>query len=56
MITKTSALLRWSAIGGLCLLLAVLIPLTWITHLLSGGSLTVAERAKAKLARLKGGA
>jgi hypothetical protein len=47
----TRALRRWSAIGGLALLLAVLIPLTWIAHRLTGGGLRVAEWAKARFRR-----
>lgn len=46
------ALARWSAILGLCLVVAVTIPLTWITHKMTGGGLWIAERAKRELNRL----
>lgn len=46
-----SALVRWSAIGGLCLSLAILIPVTWILKKLTGGGLWIAEHAKAELKR-----
>lgn len=49
MLKTSRALLRWLAIGGLSVLLAILIPLTWITHKLTGGGLWIAERAKDRL-------
>lgn len=49
-----SALARWSAIGGLWLLILALIPLTALTHWLSGRGLFVAEWAKHQLSDLRG--
>lgn len=46
------ALVRWSAILGLCLIAGVTIPLAWVTHKVSGGSLTAAEWAKRELKAL----
>jgi hypothetical protein len=46
------ALLRWPAICGLAVLLAVLIPLTWLSHKVTGAGLIAAEWAKAEFKRL----
>lgn len=46
--------MRWSALFGLGLILAVLIPLTALLRLLTGASLHAAEWAKAEFARLWG--
>jgi hypothetical protein len=42
------------AAGGLCLLLALLIPLAWIFDKATGGTLSAAEWAKARLTELRG--
>lgn len=52
--TTLAALRRWSAILGLGLGLAILIPLSAITHWTNGAALSLAEKAKAKLAELWG--
>jgi len=51
---KLRASLRLLAIFGLYIVLSLAIPLAWVFDKLSGGSLTVAEKAKAKLAELRG--
>lgn len=48
-----SALGRYSAMAGLLVLLAVMIPLAWIMDRLNAGSLTVAEWAADKFEELR---
>lgn len=47
-------LARWSAIGGLALLIALLVPIIWITNQTNGLALSAAEWAKARIAELRG--
>lgn len=54
MTNKLRAWGRLLTIFGLYAVLGLTTPVAWLTHLLSGGSLTVAERARAKLAELRG--
>lgn len=54
--TKTANVwLRYPAICGLWLLLAVLIPLTWVMRKATGGGLWIAEWADDRLHELTGG-
>lgn len=48
------ALVRWSAIGGLWLLIAFLIIPTFLLRLVSGGGLSVVEWAKGRIDALLG--
>jgi hypothetical protein len=52
--TALSALGRFSAIGGLCLLILVLIPIAWATMWANDGALSLAEWALEKADELRG--
>jgi len=47
-----AALVRWSAMAGLAILVGLFVPLSWVLHQLAGGSLSVAEWSQAKLVKL----